>query len=123
MTTYVADRRHPSNWNRDERNLYAKAFGAIFSNPKFTERFLATPNQLSREFPDGPGVPADLRAVIRDSVDCLISFDNNLHDIVSAETQPSRENTAISPSGTAREPHWSPWKPRPTPIGASAKTS
>ncbi len=86
MATFSTNPRHPSNWNRDERNLYAKVFTAIFSDAEWTKSFLQVRNRLQQVLPDTVGVAEDLSGLFAADEKLVVSFDNNLHDIVRAET-------------------------------------
>ncbi len=69
---------HPSNWNRDERNFYAKAFaGFLFGTQDEARRQLLfeCPNLLAGEV-GAPVVPS----LPRPGGELFVSFDNHLHD-------------------------------------------
>jgi|GEM_PF-3953952 len=85
LVTFIADSLHPSNWNRDERNLYVRVVAEFLysQGPDRQQRgdlLFGCRNQLAHE--QDLGLPA---SIPRPSGELVATFDNNLHDAVRSE--------------------------------------
>lgn len=85
---FIEDPTHPSNWNRDERNLYIRVFAEfLFSQgPDLDARhsiLFACENRLH----DDSTLDPTLARVPRPDGELTVTFDNNLHDAVAEVRQ------------------------------------
>lgn len=81
---FIADPHHPSNWNRDERNIYARVFGFLFAKPAPDPRhdiLFRCENRIGDDPAPVEGLEL-LTHIPRPAGELVVSFDNNLHDVV-----------------------------------------
>lgn len=78
---FVVDPNHPSNWNRDERNLYVRTFaGFLFASHGGPSEPAEVLFNCANRLADDAALAPALTRVPRPAGDLVVSFDNNLHD-------------------------------------------